>query len=86
MILFDDILPQLKSILERYCEHIAACDELIVNRDLNGRVRLIFSTEFEEKLHADAELNQRFQEFLTQVAAGLQPHAWPVEQLQHLFY
>lgn len=81
MILFDDILPQLKSILERYCEHIAACDELIVNRDLNGRVRLIFSTEFEEKLHADAELNQRFQEFLTQVAADLQPHAWPVEQL-----
>lgn len=81
MILFDDTLPQLKSILEQHCQLATACKALIVNRDLNGRVRLIFSTEFEEKLKADAELEANFQDFLAKVASGLYPHTWPVEQL-----
>lgn len=81
MILFDDILPELKNILEHHCELATTCKELIVNRDLNGRVRLIFSTEFEEKLQADAELNASFQDLLAKVASGLYPHAWSVDQL-----
>lgn len=81
MILFDDILPTLKNILKQHCDLAIDCKELIINRDLNGRVRLIFSTEFEEKLQKNSELTIRFEALLLKVSNDLQPHAWPADKL-----
>lgn len=81
MTLFDGILPQLKSILEQHCELATRFETLIVNRDLNGRVRLVLSTYFEEKLQKDAELKESFQSFLAKVSSDLSPHSWPADQL-----
>lgn len=81
MILFDDILPTLKNILKQHCDLAIDCKELIINRDLNGRVRLIFSTEFEEKLQKNSELTIKFEALLLKVSNDLQPHAWPADKL-----
>lgn len=81
MTLFDDILPTLKNILKQHCDLAIDCKELIINRDLNSRVRLIFSTEFEEKLQKNAELKESFQSFLAKVSFDLNPHSWPADKL-----
>ncbi len=81
MTLFDDILPQLKSILEQHCALATTFETLVVNRDLNGRVRLVLSICFEEKLQKDAKLKESFQSFLAKVSSDLSPHSWPTDQL-----
>ena len=40
---FDDIVPCVRRVLEAHRGELAAVTPLIVNRDLNGRVRLIVS-------------------------------------------
>ena len=41
MITFDDILPLSLSILEENRDFIAVLDWFVINRDLNGRIRLV---------------------------------------------
>jgi hypothetical protein len=40
---FDQILPQIDQALRPHAENLASIGELVINRDLNGRVRLLVS-------------------------------------------
>ena len=70
---FDEILPNLTKILERYRENIRGLGHIVVNRDLNGRVCLVVS-----KVHRGEEVLKHLAE---EIQNGLQPHAFPHERL-----
>ena len=70
---FDEILPKLTEILERYRENIRGLGHIVVNRDLNGRVCLVVS-----KVHRGEEVLKHLAE---EIQNGLQPHAFPHERL-----
>mgnify|MGYP001157752160 CR=1 FL=1 len=81
MITFDEILPSVQRLIRQYCDLFESCQTLIVNRDLNGKVRFILPLSFEDLLSTDNELNKKFFEFLSTAECMLAPHCWPVEQL-----
>ncbi len=47
---FDDVLPKIEETLQIHKESLSVMGELIINRDLNGRVRLLANTSAEGKL------------------------------------
>ncbi len=47
MITFDQILNEIKQVFNQHLSLIAQLGEIIINRDLNGRVRLIISEQYE---------------------------------------
>jgi hypothetical protein len=49
MITFDQILNEIKQVFNQHLSLIAQLGEIIINRDLNGRVRLIVSEQHEKK-------------------------------------
>jgi len=74
MITFDEILPRTIDVLNEHRELVVQLGEIIVNRDLNGRVRLIVSEAARE--HKDRL------EFLAQkLAEQLKPHTYPADSL-----
>lgn len=44
---FDQILPELKALFLRFDERLQACKPILINRDLNARVRLIVDEKYE---------------------------------------
>ena len=44
---FDQIIPELREILSGYADFVQRIAPIYVNRDLNGRVRLIVSAAYE---------------------------------------
>lgn len=75
MTTFDQIIPVLTDILWGYREKLAQIGAMIINRDLNGRVRLIVS----ETIQEDAVSRQLLTEIAGLMAAHLGPHAFPPE-------
>lgn len=76
MITFDDILPAIKNVFEQNRPFIKSLGDMLVNRDLNGRVRLILSEQVKEI----PDFNKHIQHFLSQLIQELSPHIWSAEQ------
>jgi len=52
---FDEILPEIEKIFQVYGGDIARIDKLIINRDLNGRIRLLADEKNEEAFNHKLE-------------------------------
>lgn len=75
MITFDQILPRTTEALEAHRETVAKLDWLLLNRDLNSRVRLIAP----EAVEAEATLHGAVVALAAELANRLEPHAYPPE-------
>ncbi|MEY4978134.1 MAG: hypothetical protein RLZZ352_404 [Pseudomonadota bacterium] len=76
MTTFDDILPQLAVIFQAHAEAIQRMAPVYVNRDLNGRVRLIVAAQWQEDPQVQAALHTVAQRMLEDLGA----HAFPANQ------
>lgn len=76
MTTFDDILPTLVVIFQPYSAAIRRIAPVYVNRDLNGRVRLIVAEQWEEDAQALACLDAITQAMCDQLGT----HAFPASQ------
>ena len=74
MTTFDQILPRLKEILGQHTDRLETIGQLLINRDLNGRVRLIVS----EDARRDEAAIMKLARILSE---ALEVHAFPPEQL-----
>ncbi|RJL21387.1 KGGVGR-motif variant AAA ATPase [Pectobacterium polaris] len=70
MITFDEILPKIKQLLEKYSDFINGIDWLVVNRDLNGRVRLVVPDD----LRNDGEKIASLSLLSDEMSDSLSPH------------
>ena len=77
MITFDEILMIVREVLTPHADLIERMQPIIVNRDLNGRVRLIVSADFDKVSRESVVLGTISQE----LAERLTPHAFPHEQM-----
>lgn len=72
MVTFDDILPRVTTLLRKHREFVDQLDWLVVNRDLNSRVRLIVPAELEAE-----DANQSLLEALVrEVEVEMAPHGY----------
>ena len=76
MITFDNILPVLTKIFLAFKDEIATMSPVLVNRDLNGRIRLIIDEKWEDSEHQQATLTL----ITTKIFQELGAHAYPPEQ------
>jgi hypothetical protein len=76
MTTFDDILPKLVTIFQFHSTEIQRIAPIYVNRDLNGRVRLIVAEQWEEDAHARPHLKAITEAMFEQLGA----HAFPASQ------
>ncbi len=77
MINFDQITSTLQAIFAQHLPLLTELGTVLINRDLNSRVRLILS----ETVENDAELTSRLQPLLEAISEQLAPHAWPASRL-----
>lgn len=75
MITFDQILPIVTDVLIDHRAELDELDWLLINRDLNGRVRLIMP----ESVERDEGLRVRCDEIYRTLGERLAPHAYPAE-------
>lgn len=75
MTTFDAILPITTEVLTAHSNTLTRLDWLIINRDLNGRVRLIAPDQAREEEPLRAAVEVMYQA----LAERLAPHAYPVE-------
>lgn len=76
MITFDRILPSVKIVFEENRNLVESLGEILVNRDLNGRVRLIVANQIQENPATAGHLQQ----LLRALVQKLHPHIWTTEQ------
>lgn len=76
MTTFDQILPQVSEVLRAHEGRLGALGEIIINRDLNGRVRLVLS----EAVFEQNENMETVRSIATDLLNRLGPHAYPVER------
>lgn len=77
MITFDQIVPVLQEVLRPHAEQFLQHKPVVVNRDLNGRVRLIIR----ESAQQDPELQEIFKELAQALSEQLGRHAFPPDQM-----
>lgn len=73
---FDQILPQLTEALTTHATDLAVIGELVINRDLNGRVRLLVAEAVRSDTHGLAAV----QAIAEDLAKRLGKHAYPAER------
>lgn len=74
---FDDIIPTLRELLQTHAAFLNKIGPVYVNRDLNGRVRLIVSNKWRKEQDAIEQLEQIAQ----QIHQALGNHSFPPEQV-----
>lgn len=74
---FDQIIPGLQEVLAEHQEFISTVGPVYVNRDLNGRVRIIVPSAFED----DQVALDQLAVISHQIVAKLGQHTAPVDQL-----
>ncbi len=74
---FDQILPSIQELLTAQKEHLQKLGPIIINRDLNGRVRLVL----EEQLCDQPEKTKAVNAVVRAMANCLGPHGFPVERM-----
>jgi hypothetical protein len=75
MTTFDQILPLTQGVLQQQRDLVTNLKWLVINRDLNGRVRFILP----ESVSDDDRLRQKAEALYADLAERIQPHAYPVE-------
>ncbi len=75
MTTFDQILPKAAETLAAHHATVQRLDWLLLNRDLNSRMRLIVPAEAEN----DVALRTQVQAMAHALSGHLAPHAWPAE-------
>lgn len=75
MTTFDQILPAATMALEAHRELVTQLDWLVINRDLNGRVRFIVP----EWIMANDAQREQVEALYQALATHIAPHAYPVE-------
>lgn len=73
MITFDQILPVVTEVLGAHRDMLTELDWLLVNRDLNGRVRLIVP----DSVETNDALRGQIEALGNKLAEQLAPHAYP---------
>lgn len=73
---FDQILPVVEGVLRAHDGALSSIGPLLVNRDLNGRVRLIA----QESARSDKRVVQELTAIAVDLAASLGPHAYPADR------
>lgn len=73
---FDEILPDLTKIFNPFQEDVTKMKPVLVNRDLNGRVRLIVDEKWEENEHQHIVLDA----MASKINEELGSHAYPAKQ------
>ncbi|BCU05420.1 ParA family protein [Allochromatium tepidum] len=76
MTTFDGILPIVAEVLDGHREAMTELDWLLINRDLNGRVRLIVP----ETVEADPVMRDHVRVVAEQLAERLGCHAYPADR------
>lgn len=74
---FDQILPSICEVLGTLKDDLKKLGPMIINRDLNGRVRLVL----EEKPHDHAETTQAVDTIVRAMSACLGLHGFPAERM-----
>ena len=75
MTTFDDILPITQEVLGNHCDLLEQVEWLLINRDLNGRMRLIAP----DVAQGDAGTQGLVAALAAELSARLAPHAYPAE-------
>lgn len=75
MTTFDQILPAASGVLEAHRAQVEQLPWLVINRDLNGRVRFIVPEQIEAVDDARRQIEMLYQTLATHIP----PHAHPVE-------
>ncbi len=76
MTTFDQILPQVSEVLRAHESDLAAIGEIVINRDLNGRVRLIVP----EAVSGNAAALQTTHVIASELTNRLASHAYPADR------
>lgn len=76
MTTFDQILPVVTDIFQQHEAGLAAIGEIVINRDLNGRVRLIIR----DSVQGDSDALGTVQAIAAALAERLGPHAFPADR------
>jgi len=74
---FDHILPTIREVLEGQAEKLETLGPIVINRDLNGRIRLVVN----EKIRDDEKPNVVLDAIVTALAERLGPHGFPTEHM-----
>jgi hypothetical protein len=74
---FDEILPVVIDVLRSKAELLQKLVPLVVNRDLNGRVRLVLN----KKLSDDAEAKTILEALAQTLSERLGPHSYPADRM-----
>ena len=77
MITFDNILPRLSEILLSHASELAGRPSILINRDLNSRVRLIL----DEKWKCVPEAEITLSVIARDISSALSPHAYAAENM-----
>jgi hypothetical protein len=72
MTTFDQILPAAATVLEAHRPELLPLDWLVINRDLNGRVRFIAPEKFE----TDGTRSESLRALYRELAAHIRPHTY----------
>ncbi len=75
MTTFDEILPIAGEVLAAHHAFVTQLDWLVINRDLNGRVRFIVP----EQVEVDDDARQQIETLYQTLATRISPHAHPAE-------
>lgn len=75
MTTFDEIIPIATQVLEEHRDIIVKLEWLLINRDLNGRVRFIVSESDDE----DNEKHEQIKELYRDLAGQIASHIYPAE-------
>lgn len=75
MTMFDQILPRVAEVLRDHTNALPTIGSILVNRDLNGRVRLVIG----EPARTDATAKQALDAIAGELQGQLGPHAYPAE-------
>lgn len=77
MITFDEIIPRVCEVFDKYSSSINDIQPIIVNRDLNGRVRLIV----DESVQNNPDAQERCRDIAAELSQKLGKHAFPKEKM-----
>ncbi|MBF0123922.1 MAG: ParA family protein [Magnetococcales bacterium] len=77
MTTFDQILPSIRGVLHAQLENLKKLERLVINRDLNGRVRLVV----DEKVFDNTEARAALDAIVCALAECLGSHSFPAERM-----
>jgi hypothetical protein len=79
MTTFDQILPILADVIKLHWDAVKPLVPALINRDLNGRVRLFIDANYEPS--GEGELRQKLQDFANAIHEKLVPHVGEADKI-----